>query len=65
MAIGAGMAGLWLFAVAVTPVIVIWPFRAPVAVFCDSAAWPRMLALVVTALVFVPAGLYALVVLRS
>ena len=65
LAIGAGMAGLWLLAVAVTSVIVIWSFRAPVAVYFDTVAWPRILALVGTAILFLPAGLYGLSVLRS
>jgi hypothetical protein len=65
LAIGAGMAGLWLFAVTVTSSIVIWSFRAPVAVYFDTPAWPRVLAVISTTGLFLPAGFYGLAVVRS
>jgi hypothetical protein len=62
---GAGMAGLWLLAVTVASLFVIWSIRAPIAVFFDSTVWPRILAILVTGILFLPAGFFGLWVVRS
>jgi len=42
-----------------------WSIRAPIAVFFDSTVWPRILAILVTGIVFLPVAFFELWVVRS